>query len=311
MGEIFVTPLCSNLKGFAEPEIRHLARQAGAHRNLASPTTSPHSSPTTKPTPAPTPLMAEAQLTRTEGRGARTARASPFGQGTRRHHTLIGADGTMSVADPPLGDRQPPPPTRRQNRAAARAASHAATNSWDRHETANMRAALLVARELLRCRLLDAGHDALLLRMAELLDAAATGAEPFCFRIMSPETGGRPDRARSPVWARPADHDLRGGCGVRSAEPCIRLHPAATGPPASRRRPWRRSIRVRSMGHTQCPTPPDIDGRGLGTAGTGTWPCTPGHQLPAVATDGYGAGMKEERPPARAIAWAGAQAGRS
>ena len=29
VGEIFVTLLCSNLKGFAEPEIRHLARQVG------------------------------------------------------------------------------------------------------------------------------------------------------------------------------------------------------------------------------------------------------------------------------------------
>ena len=92
---------------------------------------------------------------------------------------------------------------RRQNCAVARAAGHAAANSRDRREPANMRAALLVARELLRCRLLDTGHDALLLRVAELLDAAATGAEPFCFRITSPETGGRPDRARSPVWARP------------------------------------------------------------------------------------------------------------
>ena len=29
VGEIFVTPLCSNLKGFAEPEIQHLACQVG------------------------------------------------------------------------------------------------------------------------------------------------------------------------------------------------------------------------------------------------------------------------------------------
>ena len=98
-----------------------------------------------------------------------------------------------------------------------------------------MRAALLVARELLRCRLLDAGHDALLLRVAELLDAAATGAEPFCFRITSPETGGRPDRARSPVWARPTT-TYEGDVGYDPLNPTYdsvqlpqaHLHPGAT-----------------------------------------------------------------------------------
>ena len=44
-----------------------------------------------------------------------------------------------------------------------------------------MRAALIVARELLRCRLMESGRDALLERVAELLDAAATGAPPFCY----------------------------------------------------------------------------------------------------------------------------------
>ena len=43
-----------------------------------------------------------------------------------------------------------------------------------------MRAAVIVARELLRCRLLESGRDALLEWVAELLDAACRGAAPFC-----------------------------------------------------------------------------------------------------------------------------------
>ena len=43
-----------------------------------------------------------------------------------------------------------------------------------------MKAALTVARELLWCRLQESGHDVLLERVAELLDAAASGAPPLC-----------------------------------------------------------------------------------------------------------------------------------
>ena len=32
VGEIFVTPLCSNLKGFAEPGIRHCASRIDGNR---------------------------------------------------------------------------------------------------------------------------------------------------------------------------------------------------------------------------------------------------------------------------------------
>ena len=46
-----------------------------------------------------------------------------------------------------------------------------------------MRATLMVARELLRCRMMESGRDALLERVAELLDAAATGAPPFCYQF--------------------------------------------------------------------------------------------------------------------------------
>src|SRR4051812_2924539 len=52
-----------------------------------------------------------------------------------------------------------------------------------RREQANMRAALTVARELLRCRLMESGREALLERVAELLDAVASGAPPFCFQL--------------------------------------------------------------------------------------------------------------------------------
>ena len=40
-----------------------------------------------------------------------------------------------------------------------------------------------MARELLRCRLLEGGRDVLLERVAELLDAAALGAPPFCIQL--------------------------------------------------------------------------------------------------------------------------------
>ena len=39
-----------------------------------------------------------------------------------------------------------------------------------------MRATLMVAQELLRCRLMESGRDALLECVTELLDAAAMGA---------------------------------------------------------------------------------------------------------------------------------------
>ena len=47
-------------------------------------------------------------------------------------------------------------------------------------EQENMRAAFIVARELLRCRLAEGAHDALLEWVTELLDVACKGATPFC-----------------------------------------------------------------------------------------------------------------------------------
>ena len=54
------------------------------------------------------------------------------------------------------------------------------------------------------CRFLDSGRDALLLRVAELLDAASIRAEPFCFHTTMSGTWCRPSHTRSPVWSRPA-----------------------------------------------------------------------------------------------------------
>ena len=67
-----------------------------------------------------------------------------------------------------------------------------------------MQAAIIVARELLRCRLAEGGRDALLERVAELLDAACRGAAPFC-TLPTPLTmaGARagPHRAHAPLGA--------------------------------------------------------------------------------------------------------------
>ena len=54
-----------------------------------------------------------------------------------------------------------------------------------------MRAALTMARELLRCRLMKSGRDTLLERVAELLDASASGAPPFYYRL-PPQAAARP-----------------------------------------------------------------------------------------------------------------------
>ena len=92
--------------------------------------------------------------------------------------------------------------TPRQVRAAVRVASHAAaTAPHSRREQAYMRAALTVARELLRCRLMESGRDTLLERVAELLDVAASGAPPFCHRLSSQATAGprgEPHHIRAP-----------------------------------------------------------------------------------------------------------------
>ena len=54
-----------------------------------------------------------------------------------------------------------------------------------------MRAALTVARELLRCGLMESGRDTLLERVPEMLDVAASGAPPFCYQLPPRPLQGR------------------------------------------------------------------------------------------------------------------------
>ena len=77
-----------------------------------------------------------------------------------------------------------------------------------------MRAALTVARELLRCRMMESGRDTLLERVAELLDAAASGAPPFCYRLPPQATAGPPVNLTTSVR-----HQLRPGASSTSARP--------------------------------------------------------------------------------------------
>ena len=87
-----------------------------------------------------------------------------------------------------------------QVQSAARASSHAvATTTYTRREQANSRAALMVARELLQCRLMEGGRDVPLERVAELLGFVALGAHPFCTQLPPQAQGstrGGPTHAR-------------------------------------------------------------------------------------------------------------------
>ena len=80
-----------------------------------------------------------------------------------------------------------------------------------------MLAALIVARELLRCRLAENGRDALLERVAELLDCACRCEPPF-YSLSMPqvvaEVRVRPRRARAPPGAMEEPDDTNIGTGV-------------------------------------------------------------------------------------------------
>ena len=85
-----------------------------------------------------------------------------------------------------------------------------------------MRAELTVARELVRCRLMESGRDALLERVAELLDAAASGAPPFCHQLPPQATTGshggpRRDHAPSGVPGGFVNTSTAGGAGGSAA----------------------------------------------------------------------------------------------
>ena len=96
-----------------------------------------------------------------------------------------------------------------------------------------MSVALVVARELLRCRLMESGRDALLERVAELLDAAAMGVPPFGYQL-TPQaaTGshGGPRRARVPPGAPGGLFDIS---ATHGAGRTIALAPPPMGASAS------------------------------------------------------------------------------
>ena len=104
-----------------------------------------------------------------------------------------------------------------------------------------MRAALTVVRELLRCRLMESGRDALLECVAELLDAAASGAPPFCYLLPSRAAtrshgGPRRNHAPSGVPGGFVDTGTTGGAGG----------PVAPTPP-----PMSMGMSVASHGHNE------------------------------------------------------------
>ena len=113
-----------------------------------------------------------------------------------------------------------------------------------------MRVAHIVARELLWCRLMEIGRDALLERVAELLEAACRGTPPFC-SMATPqvvaEVRARPRRAHAPPGASRGSGDTStgNGAGRPSATASLPGGTSADGPPQGRAR----------MPHGGCGTP--------------------------------------------------------
>ena len=96
-----------------------------------------------------------------------------------------------------------------------------------------MRAALTVARELLRCRLMESGRDTLLEHVAELLDAAASGAPPFCYRLPPQATArprGEPHHVRVPSTTPGGFININTASGVGGSDSPV---PPATSTGAS------------------------------------------------------------------------------
>ena len=85
-----------------------------------------------------------------------------------------------------------------------------------------MREALTVARELLRCRLMESGRDTLLERVAELLDAAALGAPPFWYRLPPQAIAGprgEPHHIRTPSTTPRGFINISMANGMGESEP--------------------------------------------------------------------------------------------
>ena len=171
VGEIFVTPLCSNLKGFAEPEIRHLARRVGGVSkssfsddlaplfsvDLVSPpcwTLAEHAPPTAPPT-APA------------GNGAPLRPNSPVAN---------------AATDPAVHEQQDsslPLSVWLEGRTATPSPSPAtASSSLVCRGPVYQQPALLMARDLLRYRPADDLYDEWLHCITELVNAAGEAPTP-------------------------------------------------------------------------------------------------------------------------------------
>ena len=111
--------------------------------------------------------------------------------------------------------------------------------SYIRREQANSRAVLIVAQELLQCRLMEGGRDVLLERVAELLGLAASGAHPFCTQLPSQVQGsprGGCTHARGPQgYSNTSEAVSTGLAGVLTPPPATEEGLVAThgpsGPP--------------------------------------------------------------------------------
>ena len=164
-------PQSSNFKGFAGTRnLTFGVPGRGAPKPLFHQPTREH----------PTVSMSGDPRTNTDHWAACPVRAAPSAQ-EDLDFALQAARAPPNAAR--RGRRGPAPSTLtpRCARAAARALSYdVAPAPHTRRERANMRAALIVAQELLRCGLAESGCDALLERIAELLDAASRGTPPFC-----------------------------------------------------------------------------------------------------------------------------------
>ena len=105
--------------------------------------------------------MADAPRAHIEHWVVQTSSAAPTGE-KDLHSALLAARIPPGATGRGGRAAQTSPLALRRSRAAARSANYAAaTAPYSCREQANMRVAVIVARELLRCRLLESGRDAL------------------------------------------------------------------------------------------------------------------------------------------------------
>lgn len=140
--------------------------------------------------------MAEVPGDCVERWAARATQMASLGHGVHHRPMLPAAGANTGVNHHRRHGPLSPPPIWHRNRATAWSSSYVVVSSLHaRWEQANTQAALVVARELLRCKVAEGGRDALLSCVNELLDAACEGVAPFRIRLTSrtpPGTRVRP-----------------------------------------------------------------------------------------------------------------------